>query len=342
MIPQDFYSEDSAQLFFSGSEEDNLTLNYSCADINWPDSQDPITNASLAVPIRVIQTLYGVCLVSFGVLLNLLVLILVAKCKKLRSISFGIAVQLSVLNLLTSISYGSSSIANYVVGHWILGSNSCIASGFILFVLINIRTLLIFAFSLNQFLFVFLPFFYPRHNGKAVIVTSMLAWFLGIIYNVINLPPFLDCFVFNEDSLLCVISVQCSSNCLIAYCTFYPTIIIPAIFIPVGLFLALYIKGRKIRSRDHAIGVDAKVLTEQEWRAIKTFAILFASAFLVTILPFILFFVSQFFDSAVARVLLKLLGVDVLFLLVITDPLVILRNGDIKEALKTKYIRHIF
>ncbi len=102
------------------------------------------------------------------------------------------------------------------------------------------------------------------------------------------------------------------------------------------LFSALHIKAKKIRNQERKIGVPTSTITEQKRRAIKTFIILFVAIFFVFV-PLSTLFVAKLFGSEV-RTLLKLLAVDLFRIFVITDPIVILKNGDVREVFKVKNI----
>ncbi len=341
MVTQDFYLDNSTEF---GSEEYNYTfINSSCIAGNFLDYRDSSTTpTSMAIFARVIQTLYGFSLVIIGALLNALVLFLVARHKKLRTVSFGIAFQLATVNLLSSIGYGIPTVINHLAGFWILGYDFCIVSGFILYFLINVRILLIFLFAIDRFSYVFIPFSYPKHNGKVIIIMSVLAWSLGISFNILNLPSAFDCYSFKEDTMTCAINTECNTtNCSIIFYIFFTVIIIPAILISIGLFAALYYKGKMIRKQDLKMGISSSLITEQEWRAMKTFILLFLAIFIETIPPFILLPAAELLErGSVAKVLVKLLGIDLLIALVMTDPIIILKNPDFKKFIKVKFWRN--
>ncbi len=204
---------------FSSESKDNFTPINSCVLATVPNTTGTILPASVAIPARVIQIL-GLCLTVVGTLLNALILFLVAKHKKLRTVSFAIAVQLAVVHLITSFNYVILTISVNKAYYGNVNPNHCTASGFTLHTLFILRTFLIFVFSLDRFLLVFMPFYYPKHQSKLVIVLSVLAYVISISFNTINLPGILDCFFYVEDALLCIIGSKCHFHCKVLFYTF--------------------------------------------------------------------------------------------------------------------------
>ena len=76
------------------------------------------------------------------------------------------------------------------------------------------------------------------------------------------------------------------------------------------------------------LGLVNKSITDQEWRALKTFFLLFLAVFLVIIIPVLLFKRAALFGTVVHFLVVKL----AFTLLVITDPIILLRNADVREA----------
>ena len=312
--------------------EDNYTQTSTYAESTLQAANGTVLPGPVAISARVFQIIYGSVHVVFGLLLNVLILILVFRFKKLRTISSGIAVQIAIADLALTITYGIPTVVNHIAGDWVLGLEFCIISGFILLIFSSLRTLLIFVFSFDRFASVFAPFFYPKHSHRITILMCVLAWSIGAAISLVIIPPILDCYVFSEPALYCTYSSRCSRSCTAFSIILYVTIIIPTMFMPVGFFIALYFKGRKIRRKESKmLGLTRKSITDQEWRALKTFFMLLLAVFLVTFPPTLFATISSSFGT-VARSLAVQLASDIITLLVITDPIIIMRNADFKEA----------
>ena len=163
----------------------------------------------------------------------------------------------------------------------------------------------------------------------------VLAWSISIASSLVIISPILDCYFFSEPILSCTFSSRCGGNCIGFQIIFFITIIIPAHCEPVCFFIALYLKGRKIRRKEsEMLGLTRKTISDQEWRALTTFFMLLVAVFLVTFPPTLFFSVIRTFGR-VAQTLAVQLASDIATLMVITDPIIIMRNADFKEAFDT-------
>jgi len=319
--------------FGSGMEQgDDYTFPTTCAAAALETTNETVLPSSVAIGSRTFQIVYGFVQVVLGSAMNLLILLLVYKFKKLRNVSFSIAVQIAVVNLMLVSTHSLPTVVNRIAGHWILGLEFCIVAGFSTFMLGTLRTILIFVFSFDRFASVFVPFSYPRHRPKLVTSMCVLAWVLSASLSLVGIPPILDCYLFSDPVLSCTFSPRCGSNCSILFNVWLAAVIIPAIITPVGIFLALYIKGRRIRHNESKmLGVNKKMFSLSERRSLNTFFLLFVAVFVVTVFPMLVLNISRSFGE-VERIVLVQLGNYVVTLLVITDPVVIMRNADVRDA----------
>lgn len=120
---------------------------------------------ALTITMRAIVFLCYLCLVIGGSFLNFLVIVLVAKFKKLQTHSFFIALQIVILNFLVSLSH-SRTLVTSLVNRWVFGAYLCAASGAVVFVGYTVRSYLMLVFVIDRFLSVFWPYFYPKHQFK--------------------------------------------------------------------------------------------------------------------------------------------------------------------------------
>ena len=200
-------------------------------------------------------------------MLNGLVVVLILVSKKLKNVSFSIAIQIAVADLIL-IPGISLSVFNNIAGQWIMGLPFCMVNGFTSILLSYTRSTLIFVFSLDRLATVFIPFYYPRYSKRVVVVLCVLFWCFSFINSFVILPPFLDCYQFYQAILSCTYSPYCSSNCAI----FNHILLIhavPVTLLPAVFFTALLIKGRKIRRRLASMTGENTGMTNVDWRAIK-------------------------------------------------------------------------
>ena len=103
--------------------------------------------------------------------------------------------------------------------------------------------------------------------------------------------------------------------------------------VPAVLFLAMYMQGRKIRRKESAmLGLEKKTVSDQDWRAIRTFSLLFVGVFVIIFIPFVLFEMALVFEE-VSQTVLRRLSYVILSTHIVVDPVIIMRNGDIKVAM---------
>ena len=225
---EDFPFQDLAELL-SGSGQ--VEYNYiTCAAASLQATNATAFPARVAVSARVAYIIYGCLQVFLGILLNIMILILVFRFKKLQTISFAIAVQIAIADLGLTITRGIPTVVSNIAGCWILGVELCITSGLVILMLTDLRTLLIFVFSFDRFASVFAPFFYPKLSRRITILMCVLAWSTGAVIGLMGIPPIADCYSFSELSFSCTVTIRCSNNCKIFLFTHMATIIIYWIF----------------------------------------------------------------------------------------------------------------
>ena len=314
----------------SGMLEENSTLSCAASSLQVANGSGLPPNIDIAV--RVVQATFTIFQSIFGVMLNGLVVVLIVMSKKLRSVSFAIALQIAIVHLfLTSGNF--LTVFSYTAGRWIMGLSFCIANGFLSFMLYYIRAKLIFVFSLDRLATVFIPFHYPKYSKKVVIVLCVLFFCFCFINSFVVLSPFLDCYQYNQAILSCSYSPYCNSNCKIfnhiLLMHAVPVTLLPAVF-----FTALFIKGRKSRRQVISMTGEHADMTDEDWRAVKTLILLLLPSFL----PATVNLSPLYRNSSLSFVAKNLLGrmvSNIASLIVVADPVIILRNAEIKEALRT-------
>ncbi len=94
---------------------------------------------TLLTTVRVLQAIIYCILSLFRACLNILVIILVARYKKLQTHSFGIALQIAVVNVQGSV-FNLSGAVSSMANRWVLGEPLCILNAMLLFIYTNVRT----------------------------------------------------------------------------------------------------------------------------------------------------------------------------------------------------------
>ncbi len=332
---EEYSLEDQMLNLEFNSSNTNSTLMASCVASSLQANHSSSFPPDVDIALRYIQVLIVFLRTLFGIILNVLVIFLVAKFKKLRNLSFGIAMQISVADLVLTSNYFLYGI-NLLADRWIMGISLCVLSGFIMFSFAYLRNALILAFALDRLASVFSPFDYPKYRRKVMVVLCISFWCLSFFKAVILIPPFFYCYKLHSNTEFCSYSSTCSRNCKILHYIFAITHHLPSFIIPPAIFVTLYIKGRIIsRQLNNELGRRA-LMTEEDWRALKTFSLLvtFVIIYSVAIIGYQVI-VSLFpnFNSAGA------LFAVLYSLLVVVDPLIILKNADVREVIKSLWTK---
>ncbi len=310
----------------------NLTL--SCAAKN---IQGPVMlpySATLLIIIRAFQSLFWVLLLLSAASLNIFVMVLIAKYKKLQTLSFGIALQIVVLDLITSVIVSLVGMVNAINNRWVFGEQVCALTGLIIYMIPLIRSGVMFVFVVDRFLSVFCPFAYPIFQKKIAVILSLFPWLLAVVTGIVGY--ILDCYTFLSTSWLCSVSASCSSKCSVYLGLLLVTVTGPTIITPLILYVILFIKAKKLKKAMTAMKAQNRDQSKFDWKATITFFLLFITVFALT-LPNLVFFViisSVYRGERVPAPLyvLTIIATTLISLHPVTDPIVILRNKDVREV----------
>ena len=321
-------------IYYSGSgleEEDSFIL--TCAARSLRDSRNVSIPTSVAIASRVFHAVYFFFVLLAGGFLNILVLVLILRSKNLRNQSFAVAFQITLANLGILAAYLIPTTIQITYGETIFSMNFCVVNGYLVNVFAEVRILLVFLFSLDRFASVFAPFLYPKHNTKVTIINSVIAWLITMTSSLIGIPPILDCYMYRKSDSACVKSLSCSSSCKTFQLTYILAVPVPAMALSLLFFVALYIKGKKIRQKESDIvGIPKNLITNNDWKALKTFFLLALTVIVLNVGVGLFLIVANAKD--VIHTPVSLLAIDIFSILSYLAPIVILRNADAKDALR--------
>ena len=148
-------------------------------------------------------------------------------------------------------------------------------------------------------------------------------------------PGLLDCYWFRTNGKGCAPNAHCNFGCSV-YVRAYVSYVIPATILPTILYGLLYCKGRKVQ-KELASNAAAQDNHRKEWKATITFSLLFFSLFAFNLPSTIIevtvraAFSGRMFSAAAYTILT--FNSSLFSLLIITDPIVIMRDSDVKEIL---------
>lgn len=335
----------------------DATLMENITDSHLPCEQiQEVFGQPLPIPIsienvlRYIQALYYVFNLVLGVFLNLFVIVLTLRFKRLQNVTFLLGFQVCVGDMLNSVITLPTSAANAIAGRFVL-TGLCSLFGFGQFFLSLTRTYLMFVLVFDRFCTIFMPFWYLRHRIRMVLPLSLGAWMLAFIVALIPVKDLLDCYSVARSGWACFPSQGCKhqGECL----TYVWTALIltnTSSVVSLIMYLILFCKARKLRNKvtiahqPDASAEEENAATAQklkrERRAHVTFFLLYLSLIGISLPPVIVLFIGRviIFISGVALPtaynVVQILAGSSFSLLVFIDPIVIMRNEDFKEVVK--------
>lgn len=197
-----------------------------------------------------------------------------------------------------------------------------------------------FPLVLNQHLSVFRPCFYSNHKVKVAASLSIVTWLIAAINNAILFPGLLDCLAFDTFKWVCSRSSSCSASCSNRFRITFIISVLRATS-PVSMYARLFYKARQIRKEEctrDSEGAAARDLHRRDHETTVTF-LLFIAVYICTLPNTIFVIAVEPISSRLGGELpaaLYVVGVctyTVLSLLAIIDPLLLMRNQDLRMIL---------
>ena len=302
----------------------------------------PISDTA-AITLRYIQVIYYLVSFPLGVFLNLFVVLLILRLKKLQNVTYILAVQVCVVDLINAAIVYPTSAANAIADRYVF-TGLCTTIGFVVFSLEILRIYLMFVFVLDRFLTVFMPFWYQRHRVKVVVPFSLGAWILAFIIGLIPAKGLLDCYSFQRNTWACVPTNGClHRNACSIYSSTAVALSNSCNVVSVILYLILFIKARKLRNitfdlNEPIARIAAAQKLKRERRANITFFLLFIVLAGVSFFPFVYsvlgrpIITSLMITPPQGYTIAGVIGRAMYPLLTILDPLIIVRNADFREV----------
>jgi len=310
----------------------NDTLRCSARNIQGPvqSPHQPIA----AFILRCVLVNYYILVAFFAVVLNGFVIFLVIKFKVLRTLPFAFAIQIAVINIISWTILLPSSTVSVIANQWLLGEAACVVVG-VVSSATTLRNLLLLIFVTDRFCSIFMPYFYPRYQAKILCCEVTVAYILSAISATIF--GVLDCYSYVEIVWTCLASA-CNSKCQVYVYILSSCIQLPSSIIPILFYSLLFWKARKALRAETCEALRAQQ-TEQKIRATVTFFLMFLCTFIVSALPILVVLLGSPVVTALNAeystmwFILNTIAFNTIALVPIADPIFILRNKDVKEAM---------
>ncbi len=313
-------------------------LNQSCEVLRLFGHQELSESFELALRYFVLG--YNIVLFPFSLSLTGLIIFLIIKFKHLQQTTFFLALQLAILDFSYVVTFTPAAITATIGGQWITGIHTCIISGGEFVFIYQLRNWLMFVFVCDRFCTIFFYFGYNQRRRKVILILCLTALALSAISAV--LPAILGCIEFNRVLWLCTSPVYeiCHQH---DFCQLY-TITIVVIgqlagsYIPMVMYLAVFIKAKRMRNQFIRSGAPEN--RKRDRKANITFFTLFISLIGVNIPPLFAYFLLTFVFAPLevqppeALLLVLYLLQQLYTLLPIMDSIAIIRNAEMKKAIK--------
>ena len=313
----------------------------------------PLSMATAEI-IRYIQIIYYSINFPIAVFLNAFVVYLVARYKALHNITFYLALQITVVDLVNSVTIYPTTLANLIAGRYVFTGLCSVLGVIFIFVRVS-RCCFMVVLVVDRFCLIFLPFWYSRHRVKVTIPLSIAAGVISFILAIIPANRILSCFGFQRLTWSCLIGPGCTNP---VGCTTHRTLVTTsangALFLAFLLYLALLLKAKKLRNKV-AISTSndnpedreiEKQKSQREHQANITILILFITLVGISFPSFLFFTFGNITLNSLniqpppaGYTIAAIISRTTFSLIAIMDPIVIMRNQDVKQVLQQMFAK---
>ncbi len=316
----------------SGSGVSNDTGGLTCAARSIQAPYQMLFQPPLSTVVIALQIIFFACLIVLSTGLNSFVFFLMAKFKKLQTLSFFIALQILITDFIRGSILTPMNLISAIARRWPFGESVCIIYGTVLVYTTLVRTALMVMVAIDRFLLIYYPFRYEKHRVKTVVILSLVAWLKTAVAVVVTLPGIMDCIAYISIFWHCFANSFCGLDCLAYINAYMCVVLIPSCIIPPCLYLALFLKARNIQNRTVFFSDKQK----KEWRATMTLFLMILTV-VVTIMPFCVFYVLVssiygFGPRPLWSNLVLMISYTFFLSFTVADPIFIMRNRDVREV----------
>lgn len=201
------------------------------------------------IPAQALHATVLSVIVLFSLAGNLLVLVLVARFKALRTRSTVISLCMVLADLLFTLCYTFPALVTTASKEWVFGENGCKSFGFFALDLLITRWFTVGLLCIDRFCTVRFPFWYNRRGKWLIGSLASAAWVFPIIACLIPIHLFTT-IVLRENQPICLPTCTDShaNLCRIYYAGILTITFIAGSITPVILYSWLYHKARKMRN----------------------------------------------------------------------------------------------
>ena len=305
-----------------------------------------VTNDSISEAIilgDIFQAVSFIIIFVPGMILNIMIITLIVKYNSLHQCGFLVAFQIFVCNIFYLLFLMPVSTVSSIAHGWVFGDIGCNAVGFLVEWMRVLRFFLTLVLALDRSFLVYFPFGFVKYEKKFVKIASVVAWFGSLVFALVPLPWFLDCYNYSPFIKYCFIGplevMSCDVHVRVSIYSQYTA----GAVIPFFLYIALYYKARKIsRKIKLEVGQGGNEASNRSStsrrRQNATFMLLVFNVFGLSFPHFIFFNVINLLASRISIPieLIVFTNVFVRFFFLLSsvlDPIVVMRNSDMRGVL---------
>ena len=309
------------------------TVNETALDCNTSTSSDlcALQPVPSFVPSIVDYAQAGIMLVVMitSISINTIFIYLVLRYKELRQRAFFLAVELVTINLIYTITVQPMIIVGAIAREWVLGYAMCHVIAGISGAFFVAHFLMLLVLALDRAFTVFMPFYYERHGSKIAFGMSVALWAISLSRPISEAA--LGCVTFVPTYKICASTGSCNSICSVYVPVFAWIVTVPGIVAPLVLYVVMYMKGRQLNRQ-----VVENSESPFNKRIFKTFFILLVAIIGVALTAFILFTWLLVSTTITIEfyIIQVLIGRTLSNSITIADPVILLRNQDVRNAWK--------
>lgn len=217
-----------------------------CDNVTTEGGRCVLPPPSLHVPASIdyAQGMFTLAIIAASLIVNISVICLIVRYKKLRNKATFLAFQLTTINLIQTLVVLPAIVVSSFARRWVFGDVLCTFSGGFNALFFSVHLVLVLVLALDQTFAVCLPFFYSRHAHKIVPSMSLGVWLTGCLRAITVVS--MGCVTYIPTHKVCLASGGCGPACRVVVPLFAWTVSFMGIVVPIVLFMALYLRGRQL------------------------------------------------------------------------------------------------
>lgn len=294
--------------------------------------------------INKVQASIAIVTALVGLPLNIYLLIIILKYKSLHQRSLFLSLQIIVIEILYHAVVPATILTSGIQGTWVFGEIFCNITGMIHDAFAILRFSMMFVLTMDRFIYIFGPFFYPRYGGQVAFTLSALMWIVSLVRIIVPLYGILDCYAYIPAFKTCTVFSGCSAPCKTFAAVSVAFIVFTGVILPLGLYIIIFVKVKKI-TKQHAMishnnlenvrrNTQQALIRQQRKKVLITMVLLIVSIVGGTTPAFTLYIVSLFSLELNPSLFIvnMLIGRTFFNLIPVFDAIAFTRHGDIRET----------